>query len=117
LSAAHSGNREVTPDELDELLAAGDLRLRVLYLWGPACPNCEVFKRSLPGLLPELAALDVDFLSLDAYRYPELARRYAVFGIPHFLLFRGGKKLGKMSEFRGEEFWLAVVREQAALGR
>jgi thioredoxin 1 len=109
-------NRELTPDELDELLAAGDLRLRVLYLWGPDCPNCEIFKRSLPQLLPELEALDVDFLSVNVYEYPELARRYAVYGIPHFLLFRGGKKLGKMSQFRGEGFWLAVVREQAALG-
>jgi len=106
--------RHITPDELDSLLASPSDRLLLLYLWGPDCPNCEIFKRSLPSLEPELAQLPVDFVALDAYEHPEVARRYAVYGIPHFLLFRGGKKLGKMSEFRGEAFWLAVVREQAA---
>lgn len=105
--------REILPSELDALLAQPSERLLLLYLWGPNCPNCEVFKRSLPNLLPELEALPVDFVALDVYQYPEVARRFAVYGIPHFLLFQGGKKLGKMSEFRGESFWLAVVREQA----
>jgi thioredoxin 1 len=105
--------RELTPSELDQLLAEPSDRLIVLYLWGPDCPNCEIFKRSLPALTPKLAGLDVDFVSLDAYLYPEIARRYAVYGIPHFLLFKRGKKLGKMSEFRGEAFWLGVVREHA----
>jgi len=108
--------RALTPPELDELLAEPSERLLLLYLWGPDCPNCEIFKRQLPKLLPELATLPVDFVSLDVYEYPEVARRYAIFGIPHFLLFKNGKKLGKMSEFRGDDFWLAVVREQALDG-
>jgi thioredoxin 1 len=105
--------REVTPDQLDALLATPNARLLLLYLWGPDCPNCELFKRSLPRLLPELDPLPVDFVALNAYEHPELARRYAVYGIPHFLLFKGGKKLGKMSEFKGEAFFLDVIREQA----
>jgi len=105
--------REISPMELDELLARPSERLLVLYLWGPDCPNCVIFKRSLPELLPELDKLPVDFVSLDVYAHPQVARRFAVYGIPHFLLFKSGKKLGKMSEFRGEAFWLAVVREQA----
>ncbi len=105
--------RDVTPEELDALLANPTERLLLLYLWGPDCPNCEIFKRSWPTLLPQLDDLPVDFITLDAYQYPEIARRYAVYGIPHFLLFKNGKKLGKMSEFKGEAFWLAVVREQA----
>jgi thioredoxin 1 len=106
--------RELDPAELDERLAAPTERLLLLYLWGPDCPNCEIFKRSLPRLLPELARLPVDFVALDAYAHPEVARRFAVYGIPHFLLFNAGKKLGKMSEFRGEAYFLSVVREQAA---
>lgn len=105
--------RDVTPEQLDALLTSASERLLLLYLWGPDCPNCEIFKRSLPRLLPELEPLPVDFVALDAYQYPEIARRYAVYGIPHFLLFKNGKKLGKMSEFKGEAFWLAVVTEQA----
>ena len=103
---------EITPAELETRLAQRDGRLLLLYLWGRDCPNCEIFKRSLPRLLPELEQLPVDFVALNVYEHPEVARRFAVFGIPHFLLFRDGQKLGKMSEFRGEAFWLAVVREQ-----
>jgi thioredoxin 1 len=106
--------RELTPPELDELLASATERLIVLYLWGPDCPNCEIFKRSLPSLGPKLAELEVDFVALDAYQFPEVARRYAVYGIPHFLLFKRGRKLGKMSEFRGESFWIEVIREHAS---
>jgi len=106
--------RDIDPEELDRLLTRASDRLLVLYLWGPDCPNCEIFKRSWPSLLPQLAELPVDFVMLDVYLFPEVARRYAVYGIPHFLLFKGGKKLGKMSEFKGEGFWLSVVRERAA---
>lgn len=105
--------REIAPPELDALLAQPSDRLLLLYLWGPDCPNCVIFKRSLPAILPELSTLPVDFVALDVYAHPEVARRYAIYGIPHFLLFKGGKKLGKMSEFRGEAFFLAVLREQA----
>lgn len=101
----------VTPEELDARLAARDDRLIVLYLWGPDCPNCVIFKRHLPALLAELQDADFSLLMLDVYAHPEVARRYGVFGIPHFLLFKGGSKIGKMSEFRGERFWSSVVRE------
>jgi len=106
--------RELTPLQLDELLARRGERLIVLYLWGPDCPNCVIFKRSWSTLLPALDGLSVDLVSLDVYQHPEVATRYAVFGIPHFLLFKGGRRIGKMSEFRGEAFWLAVVREHAS---
>lgn len=104
---------DVTPAELEQYLNASSSQLIVLYLWGPDCPNCVIFKRSLPEVLARLADVQFTFLQLDAYAYPEVARRYGVFGIPHFLLFKSGRKLGKMSEFRGEDFWAAVVREHA----
>ena len=105
--------RELNPDELEVRLATSSGRLLLLYLWGRDCPNCEIFKRSLPRLLPQLEQLPVDFVALNVYEHPEVARRFAVYGIPHFLLFHDGNKLGKMSEFRGEAYFLAVVREQA----
>jgi thioredoxin 1 len=101
----------VTPEELDARLAARDGCLIVLYLWGPDCPNCVIFKRHLPALLEGLHDAEFSLLMLDVYAHPEVALRYGVFGIPHFLLFKGGAKIGKMSEFRGERFWSAVVRE------
>ena len=44
-----------------------------------------------------------------------VARRFGVFGIPCFVLFRGGRRLGKMSDFRSDAFWLDVVREQVSV--
>ncbi len=102
---------DVTPAELDTLIEQTGSTLLVVYLWGPDCPNCVVFKKHLPALLDQLSGESFVLAKLDAYEYPEVARRYGVYGIPHFLLFKGGQRLGKMSEFRGEAFWLGVVRD------
>ncbi len=101
------------PDEFEALLAASGDALVVLYMWGPDCPNCDFFASRFPALLDALSGVAVTFAKVDVYQYPELARKYGVYGIPHFLFFKGGRKVGKMSEFRGDAFFLSVVREQA----
>jgi thioredoxin 1 len=105
--------KDVTPAELDARLAAQGARLLLVYLWGPDCPNCVIFKRSLPKLLQRLSDVDADLIEIDVYAHPEIATRFGVMGIPHFLLFKNGKKLGKMSEFKGESYWVGVVRDNA----
>lgn len=85
----------------------------MLYLWGPDCPNCVLFKRQLPAVLELLQGVPFRLYALDVYEHPEVATRFGVHGIPHFLLFKAGKKLGKMSEFRGNKFWADVIREHA----
>jgi thiol-disulfide isomerase/thioredoxin len=101
-----------SPDELDAIVARKSDRLVVLYMWGPDCPNCDFFATRMPGILRSLAGASVVFVKVDVYAYPELARRYGVYGIPHFLLFRDGRRIGKMSEFRGDAFFTEVIREQ-----
>jgi thioredoxin 1 len=101
----------VNPTELDALLENERDALIVVYMWGPDCPNCDFFASRLPGLWPKLGGESVVLAKIDVYEYPEVARKHAVFGIPHFLLWKGGKRLGKMSEFRGDAFWLSVIRE------
>jgi thioredoxin-like negative regulator of GroEL len=102
---------EANPGELDRLLESEQERLLVVYLWGPNCPNCVIFARSLPAMLSALAGAPLRIVKVNVYEHPEVARRYGVYGIPHFLLFKRGRRLGKMSQFQGEEFWLSVVRE------
>ena len=102
-----------TPDTFDALIATGENELVVVYFWGPECPNCEVFARDLPDLLESLPA-NTRVVKVNAYEHPELARRYALFGIPGFVLYRGGKKLGMMRQYYGREYWKTVVAEQAA---
>jgi thioredoxin 1 len=101
-----------TPEEFDAILGRTSDALVVLYMWGPNCPNCDFFATRLPHVLRELAGTNVLFVKVDVYAHPELARRYGVYGIPHFLLFREGRRLGRMSEFRGDAFFTQVIREQ-----
>lgn len=103
----------ITPPELHAVITGPGSDLRVLYLWGPDCPNCVIFKRQLPAVLDLLREVDFRLYALDVYAHPEVATRFAIYGIPHFLLFKSGKKLGKMTEFRGERFWADVIREHA----
>lgn len=102
---------DVDEGGLDALLAREQRALVVVYMWGPDCPNCDFFARRLPLLMPQLEGAEVVLAKIDVYTHPQVARRYGVHGIPHFLLFRGGQRLGKMSEFRGDAFWLGVLRD------
>lgn len=103
---------EATPDTFSQLVEeAGPDVLVVVDFYGPNCPNCEVFAAHAPRLLEALAEEPVRVVKCDAYAYPELARRFALHGVPTFVLFHDGKKLGKMSQYRGADFWLTVVRE------
>ena len=100
-----------TPDEFDAILARESARLVVLYMWGPDCPNCDFFATRLPEVLRALAGANMVFVKVDVYAHPEFARRYGVYGIPHFILFREGRRIGRMSEFRGDTFFTEVIRE------
>jgi thioredoxin 1 len=97
-----------TPDSFDAQI--GQPGLVVAYFWGPECPNCEVFARDLPVLLEELPT-GVKVVKTNAYEHPELARRFGLFGIPAFILFRDGKKLGMMRQYYGRDYWSAVIAE------
>lgn len=101
------------PENFDALMAGPPGQLVVAYFWGPECPNCEVFARDLPGLLEALPA-NVTLVKTNAYEHPELARRFAIFGIPSFVLFKDGRKLGMMRQYYGREYWQAVIDEKAA---
>lgn len=103
-----------TPETFDALVLEPAHELVVVYFWGPQCPNCEVFAAHLDDVLRDLQGTPMRLVKVNAYAHEELATRYAVFGIPAFYLFRDGKKIGRMSEFRGRRFFVAVVREQAA---
>ncbi len=111
--AAKVAVEQATPETFDGLLQAPEGTLVVVYFWGPECPNCDVFARDLPGLLEELPPERVRLVKVNAYEHPDLARRFAIFGIPAFVLFRAGRKLGMMRQYHGRAYWKAVVTEQA----
>lgn len=95
----------------DEVLAVRD-ELVVVYFWGHDCPNCDVFKAALPGLLEELGDAPVRLVSVEAIASPQTSLAHSIYGVPTFYLYRDGVKLGRMSEFRGRRFFLDVLRER-----
>lgn len=102
---------QATPLTFDALLQAPEDTLVVVYFWGPECPNCEIFARDLPGLIDELAGERIRLVKVNAYEHTDLARRFALFGIPGFVLFKGGRKLGMMRQYYGREYWRRVLSE------
>ncbi len=102
---------QATPITFDALLQAPEDTLVVVYFWGPECPNCEVFARDLPGLIDELSGERLRLVKVNAYEHTALARRFALFGIPGFVLFKGGRKLGMMRQYYGREYWRRVLSE------
>lgn len=102
---------EATTATFDSLVFEPRGELVVVDFWGEGCPNCEVFAKDAPSLLEALGQVPVRVVKVDAYTHDEVARRFAIFGIPTFLLVRDGKLLGKMSQYYGREYWLRVIRE------
>lgn len=102
-----------TPETFHQLIAAPEGELVVVYFWGPDCPNCELFAKDLPTLLTEIPQQGVRLVKVNAYEHTELARDFALFGIPAFVLFKNGKKLGMMRQYYGREYWKTVIIEKA----
>ena len=107
---------DATPDDFDALVFEPRDRLVVVDFWGPRCPNCEVFAADVPRLMEALGDAPVRIVKVDAYAHASLATRFGLKGIPTFLLVRDGKVLGRMSQYHGFEYWLAVVRENLGAG-
>ncbi|MDC0712748.1 thioredoxin family protein [Stigmatella sp. ncwal1] len=107
----HPTTYEATQETFDALVLQPPGELVVVDFWGEGCPNCEVYAAAEPALLAELEGARMRVVKVNAYQDEELARRFGLFGIPTFLLFRDGKLLGKMSQYYGRDYWLGVIRE------
>ncbi|MBC7741419.1 MAG: thioredoxin family protein [Bdellovibrionaceae bacterium] len=100
--AIHSSN-------FDEKIAATE-ELICIFFWGKDCPNCEVAKKVLVDRRADVDQLKVKWFHANIYDDFDLATRFGLFGIPVFLFFKRGKKLGKITPFPGfEPFYDAVA--------
>ena len=90
-----------TPENADRIVC--------VFFWGHDCPNCEIAKKILIDRKAEVDTLNVIWYHANIYEDFDLATRFGLFGIPVFLFFKNGKKLGKISPFPGfEPFYEAV---------
>lgn len=91
--------------------------VQILFLWGENCPNCEIAKKVLLDRKNEAlelgknSGLEVRWFHANVYENFEWAHRYGLQGIPHFIIFKNGRKIGRISPFPGWEPFSEAIRK------
>lgn len=103
--------RPVVTADFDQVVvdAPGD-DLRCVFLWGQDCYNCNLFKQA--ALLHQQALLDLGltWFQADVYADEPLGRRFGLHGVPTFVLYRGGERLGRITGWPGLPQFVAAIR-------
>ena len=105
--------QRVAAAELDAVLA-DDARLRILFLWGRDCPNCDIAKQQMLQDPARFAWPDVAWLHDNVYDDPAMAIRFGLHGVPAFLVFRGARRLGRISPWPGSEAFVEAIERLRA---
>ena len=83
--------------------------LVAVFFWGHNCPNCDIAKRSLHQEKGAVRALGLTWFHVNTYEDFDLGTKFGLHGIPTFLFFYRGKRLGKISPFPGIDAFLEAV--------
>lgn len=100
--------RAVTAADLDATLVDDSL-IRILFLWGRDCPNCDIAKGQMLQSPTDFLWRDVQWLQDNVYDDRAMATRFGLHGIPTFIVFRGMQKLGRITPWPGGEQFIAAI--------
>ena len=103
------GMREVNGETIDAAIAAAGDDLVCVFFWGVDCFNCEMAKKAMLAQPAAMRELGLRWLHADVYAHPELGRRFGLHGIPVFMFFHRGKKLGRATGWHGHAQFAAAV--------
>lgn len=104
---------KIDTSDFDQKVFSEELKntLICVFFWGRDCPNCEIAKKVLVDRKADVESLNMKWFQANIYEDFDLATRFGLFGIPVFLFFKSGKKLGKISPFPGfDSFFEAVSK-------
>ncbi len=103
------GMRGVDGETIDAAIAAAGDELVCVFCWGEDCFNCEMAKQAMLAQPEPVRALGLHWLHADVQAHPELGRRFGLHGIPVFLFFHRGKKLGRATGWHGHAQFAGAV--------
>ncbi|EHP40711.1 thioredoxin protein [Cupriavidus basilensis OR16] len=103
------GMREVDGAGVDDAIAAAGDALVCVFFWGVDCFNCEMAKKAMLANPEPVRALELHWLHANVYVHPELGKRFGLHGIPVFMFFHKGKKLGRATGWHGQGQFAAAV--------
>ncbi|MDQ3286914.1 MAG: thioredoxin [Pseudomonadota bacterium] len=110
----HFPMQRVHDADIDRLLGQEPVtggRIRILFLWGRDCPNCEIAKARMLLSPARFQWPDVEWLHDNVYEDPAMGTRFGLHGIPAFIVFRGGRRLGRIGQWPGTEAFVAAIEK------
>jgi hypothetical protein len=96
------GMRAVDSESFDRdvVRAPGD-DLRCVFLWGNDCYNCNLFKQAALLHKDALLAMGLTWFEANVYADVALGQRFGLHGVPTFVMYRGARRLGRITGWPG----------------
>jgi thioredoxin 2 len=86
---------DVDAQAFGEIVASARVPVLVDF-WAPWCPPCRLAAPAVKKVAGEMSGRAL-VLKVDTDRHPQLAARYEVRGIPHFVVLKAGRVVSQQS--------------------